>query len=68
MECRPPIKHVYITGKPSENLTVEVKPNLADDPLVVGERYSHDNLLCSWSNYLGQLTSGILSKCSTFYM
>ncbi|KAK9752958.1 P53 DNA-binding domain [Popillia japonica] len=52
MECRPPIKHVYIT--------VEVKPNLADDPLVVGERYSHDNLLCSWSNYLGQLTSGIL--------
>ncbi|KAI4459447.1 pseudouridine synthase-related [Holotrichia oblita] len=60
MECRPPVKHVYISGNPSEKLSIEVKPNLADDPLVVGRRYSYNDLLCSWSNYLGQFTSGIL--------
>lgn len=66
MECRSPTKHVFIEGNPSEKLSVEVRPSLADDPLVVGPRYQPNDLLCSWSNYLGTYSSGVLStmkKC-----
>ncbi|EFA03912.2 pseudouridylate synthase TRUB2, mitochondrial [Tribolium castaneum] len=60
MECRPPVDFVCIEGNPSGKLTVSVKPSLADDPLVVGPRYIHDDLKCSWSNFLGFNTSGVL--------
>ncbi|KRT78468.1 hypothetical protein AMK59_7667, partial [Oryctes borbonicus] len=60
MECRPPINNVFIEGNPSSELSVEVKPSLADDPLVVGPRYQCEDVVCSWSNYLGSFTSGLL--------
>lgn len=60
MECRPPIERVQIQGDPLKSLKVTVEPNLADDPLVVGPRYPIDDFVCSWSNYLGFHTSGVL--------
>ena len=60
MECRPPMDYVSIEGNPSTQLTVTVKPNLADHPLVVGPRYQIEDLKCSWSNYLGLHSSGVL--------
>lgn len=60
MECRPPIEHVQIKGNPLEPLRVVVEPSLADNPLVVGPRYQIDDFVCSWSNYLGVHTSGVL--------
>ncbi|GJQ72587.1 hypothetical protein Trydic_g1252 [Trypoxylus dichotomus] len=60
MECRRPVNNVLIEGNPSQELSVQIRPNLADDPLVVGPRYQCSDVVCSWSNYLGPLTSGVL--------
>ncbi|KAF7281998.1 pseudouridylate synthase TRUB2, mitochondrial [Rhynchophorus ferrugineus] len=60
LEVRPPINYVAIEGNPSKKLSVSVKPNLADHPLVVGPRYQEQDLPVSWSNYLGWNTSGVL--------
>jgi hypothetical protein len=60
MECRPPIDYVSIEGDPSKKLSVTVKPNLADHPSVVGPRYQNQDCACSWSNYLGFNSSGVL--------
>lgn len=62
LEVRPPIAHVAIEGSSSRQLTVSVKPSLADHPLVVGPRYQEQDLPVSWSNYLGFNTSGVLCK------
>jgi hypothetical protein len=62
MECRPPIDYVSIEGDPSKKLSVTVKPNLADHPSVVGPRYQNQDYACSWSNYLGFNSSGVLCK------
>lgn len=63
MECRSPTDYIKIEGNPSRKLTVSVKPNLADNPLVVGPRYINNDLKCSWSNYLGFHSSGVLCMC-----
>ncbi|CAH0559662.1 unnamed protein product [Brassicogethes aeneus] len=60
MECRSISERVVIEGNPLEKLTVNVVPNLADHPAVVGPRYLPDELPASWSNYLGWNTCGIL--------
>ncbi|KAB0802496.1 hypothetical protein PPYR_04682 [Photinus pyralis] len=60
MKCRPCGDYVQIEGDPLTQLTVVKKQNLADHPLVVGPRYNPNNLRCSWSNYLGFNTSGVL--------
>ncbi|XP_018574955.1 mitochondrial mRNA pseudouridine synthase Trub2 [Anoplophora glabripennis] len=60
MDVRPPEGYVAIEGNPSKNLTVVVRPNYADHPLVVGPRYQEQDLPVSWSNYLGHNTSGVL--------
>jgi len=57
---RPPTEYVAIEGNPQKKLTISVKPNLADHPLVVGPRYQEPDLPVSWSNYLGWNTSGVL--------
>lgn len=62
LEVRPPIAHVAIEGSTSKQLSVSVKPSLADHPLVVGPRYQEQDLPVSWSNYLGFNTSGVLCK------
>lgn len=62
MDYRPPIDYVSIEGDPSIKLTVVTKPNLADDPLVVGPRYQPTDIRCTWSSYLGVNTSGVLCK------
>lgn len=62
MDVRPPENYVSIEGNPLKNLTVVVRPNYADHPLVVGPRYQEQDLPVSWSNYLGYNTSGVLSK------
>ncbi|KAF5302691.1 hypothetical protein FQR65_LT08433 [Abscondita terminalis] len=60
MSCRPPIDYVSIEGDPLNKLTVIRRPNLADHPLVVGERYHPDDVRCTWSSFLGFNTSGVL--------
>ncbi|CAG9772958.1 unnamed protein product [Ceutorhynchus assimilis] len=60
LKVRPPSGYVDIQGDPSKQLTVLVRPNLADNPLVVGPRYQEQDLPVSWSNYLGYNTSGVL--------
>ncbi|XP_050309799.1 pseudouridylate synthase TRUB2, mitochondrial [Anthonomus grandis grandis] len=60
LEGRPLSGYVDIEGNPSDKLTVTVKPNLADHPLVVGPRYQEQDLPVSWSNYLGFHTSGVI--------
>nr|XP_022900028.1 mitochondrial mRNA pseudouridine synthase Trub2 [Onthophagus taurus] len=60
LDYRPNSALISIEGKPSTELSVVLKPNLADDPLVVGPRYQFNDLPCSWSNYLGTSTSGVL--------
>lgn len=66
MECRPPVEHVHIQGDPMKPLKVVVEPSLADSPLVVGPRYQIDDFVCSWSNYLGFHTSGVL--CNNYLL
>ncbi|XP_030756555.1 mitochondrial mRNA pseudouridine synthase Trub2 [Sitophilus oryzae] len=60
LEVRPPIDYVAIEGNPSNKLSVSIKPNLADHPLVVGPRYQEQDFVISWSNFLGWNTSGVL--------
>lgn len=60
MECRPPIERVEIEGETTGELTVRVGTNLADDVKVIGPRYHQDDFVCSWSNYMGRRTSGVL--------
>ncbi|KAL3276936.1 hypothetical protein HHI36_012302 [Cryptolaemus montrouzieri] len=60
MKCRPPIGRVEIEGETTGNLTVKVLPNLADHVNVVGPRYQPEDVKCSWANYLGTDTSGVL--------
>ncbi|KAJ8947076.1 hypothetical protein NQ318_019971 [Aromia moschata] len=48
------------TGLNEMELTVSVRDNFADHPLVVGPRYQEKDLVVSWSNYLGWHSSGIL--------
>lgn len=60
MECRPPEEYVRIIGDPTKKLVVRVEENLADHPLVVGARYQQNDIVLSWSNYLGYNTSGVL--------
>lgn len=60
LEGRPPTGYVAIEGEPTEKLTITVRPNLADHPLVVGPRFQERDLPVSWSNFLGWNTSGVL--------
>ncbi|XP_044757228.1 mitochondrial mRNA pseudouridine synthase Trub2 [Coccinella septempunctata] len=60
MHCRPPIKRVEIEVSNAEEYSVKVVPNLADHVNVVGPRYQQEDLVCSWANYLGRNTSGVL--------
>ncbi|KAJ8970909.1 hypothetical protein NQ314_000959 [Rhamnusium bicolor] len=59
-EVRPPIDYVAIEGDPMKSLSVSVRPNYADHPLVVGPRYQEEDLPLSWSNNLGWNTTGVL--------
>lgn len=62
MKTRPMREMVCIEGELSsgEALTVEKKPNLADNPLVVGERYQMKDFAISLSNHPGWFSSGIV--------
>lgn len=60
MKCRPCSDYIQIEGDPMKHLTVIRKENLADHPLVVGPRYDQKDVRCTWSNFLGFNTSGIL--------
>lgn len=62
MDCREQEKYVSIEGDPSKSMSVVVRENFADDVLVVGPRYQLDDVKCSWSNFLGFNTSGVLCK------
>lgn len=41
-------------------MSVKVVPNYADDPLVVGPRYQHEDFRCSYAGHLGLFSSGVL--------
>ncbi|XP_017771216.1 PREDICTED: probable tRNA pseudouridine synthase 2 [Nicrophorus vespilloides] len=60
LDCRPPIDHVVVEPDEKDCFDVKVVPNLADHPMVVGPRYQANDLPCSWSNFLGTSTSGVL--------
>ncbi|XP_065171104.1 pseudouridylate synthase TRUB2, mitochondrial [Atheta coriaria] len=61
LEVRPPMDYVSIDRNASDGkYDVVVKENLADHPLVVGPRYLQEDIPCSWSNYLGSRSSGVL--------
>lgn len=62
MDCREQEKYVSIEGDPAKSMSVVVRENFADDVLVVGPRYQLDDVKCSWSNFLGFNTSGVLCK------
>lgn len=59
---RPQEKRVEIVGATNAPMTVKLVPNYADNPLVCGPRYTHDDFRCSWATHLGSFTSGILCK------
>ncbi|KAF7493744.1 Mitochondrial mRNA pseudouridine synthase Trub2 [Sarcoptes scabiei] len=64
MECRPPRERVEIVGDltnfENENLHVEIKTNLADHPLVSGERYSPKHISLKLINHPGWYSSGLM--------
>ncbi|KAF7387882.1 hypothetical protein HZH66_010649 [Vespula vulgaris] len=60
MEVRPPDNYVVIEGKTNEKLEVIVRPNYADDELVVGPRYQYNDISLSAANRLSIDTSGVL--------
>ncbi|KAJ8734442.1 hypothetical protein PYW08_013692 [Mythimna loreyi] len=57
---RPIEKRVEIVGSTNEPMLVKLVPNYADDPLVCGPRYIHDDFRCSWATHLGLFSSGVL--------
>lgn len=46
----------------TKEYSVEIKPDLADDILVVGPRHHMDDFRCRPANKLGFRTSGVCSK------
>lgn len=69
---RPQEKRVEIMGPTNAPMHVMVSPNFADDPLVVGPRYQHDDFKCNYSTHLGLFSSGVCRMyiymyCLTFY-
>ncbi len=59
MECRPPREYVHITGDTTQNLNVEVRPNYADHPLLIGPRYVPRDIKLHFANILGTKMSGV---------
>ncbi|XP_026323995.1 mitochondrial mRNA pseudouridine synthase TRUB2 isoform X2 [Hyposmocoma kahamanoa] len=57
---RPLEKRVEITGATNERMEVKLVPNYADNPLVCGPRYLHEDFRCSWATHLGLFSSGVL--------
>lgn len=53
-------KRVEIVGATNSPMKVKVLPNYADDPLVIGPRYQHEDFKCSYSTHLGLFSSGVL--------
>lgn len=54
---------IDITRDPNtKEYAVEVKPDLADDVLVVGPRHQMEDFKCRPTNRLGYRTSGVLRK------
>ncbi|XP_043504685.1 mitochondrial mRNA pseudouridine synthase Trub2 [Polistes fuscatus] len=60
MNVRPPTDYVVIEGNTNENMNVTVRPNYADDPLVVGPRYQERDITFSTANLLKPDTCGVL--------
>lgn len=64
MECRPVRDRIEITGEFScqneNDFNVEIKPNLADHPLVSGPRYSPKQIGLKFVNNPGWYSSGIM--------
>ncbi|XP_022113066.2 mitochondrial mRNA pseudouridine synthase TRUB2 isoform X2 [Pieris rapae] len=57
---RPLEQRVEILGETNKSMEVRIVPNYADDPLVCGPRYIHDDFRCNWATHLGLFSSGIL--------
>lgn len=63
MQVREPRKMIDIArDADTKEYFVEVKPDLADDILVVGPRHHMDDFRCRPANKLGFRTSGVCSK------
>lgn len=63
MQVREPRKMIDITKDPdTEEYSVVIKPDLADDILVVGPRHQMDDFRCRPANKLGFRTSGVCSE------
>ena len=64
MECRSPRERIEITGDLSisndSNLNVEIRSNLADHPLVSGQRYNSKQIPLMFTNNPGWYSSGIM--------
>ncbi|KAK9496481.1 hypothetical protein O3M35_013243 [Rhynocoris fuscipes] len=59
MDCREPTPFVEIEGDTTKPMSVTVRPNYADHPLVIGPRYVVEDFKCRWATYLGFNTSGV---------
>ncbi|KAM3956595.1 pseudouridylate synthase TRUB2, mitochondrial [Aphomia sociella] len=57
---RPQEQRVEILGATNAPLKVQLVTNLADDPLVCGPRYIHEDFRCSYASHLGLFSSGVL--------
>uniref|UniRef100_A0A6B0V8Q5 Putative pseudouridine synthase n=1 Tax=Ixodes ricinus TaxID=34613 RepID=A0A6B0V8Q5_IXORI len=62
MEVRPPTDFVKIVGSlaSGKELTITTVPNLADHPLVVGQRYQAKDIKLTWVHDIGRYPSGVM--------
>ncbi|XP_026727474.1 mitochondrial mRNA pseudouridine synthase Trub2 [Trichoplusia ni] len=60
LPVRPREQRIEIEGATNEPMIVKLVPNYADDPLVCGPRYIHEDIRCSWATHLGLFSSGVL--------
>lgn len=73
MKVRPPREIVTIEEKPNYDrnevtYVVKQEQSLADNVLVVGERYQPVDLKSTFSCYLGRFTSGVMGNFSLHFM
>lgn len=63
MRVREPRKMIDIARDPdTRDYSVEVKPDLADDVLVVGPRHTMEDFKCRGANRLGPRSSGVFGE------
>lgn len=65
MKVRPPREIVKIEAATHDNkYIVKQEPSLADNVLVVGERYQPVDIRSICSTHLGKFTSGVMGNCN----